>query len=359
MTEKKVSVAKTKSAQQKAKPAKAKTEVIQQKAKPTKQKTELVQQKAKPAKAKTEVVQQKVKPTKQKNKLTQQKNKLSATVTDITTDEIKAKFAAGSIPLQNDFSNLIDIAECGRRAVGQSKDQTDNTVGVGLALAADSDAANKGKLSVLANNGITVDASGVKVKPGNGITVDGSGVSVNQSVIFPRGMIMMFSGTTVPSGWYICNGQTVTAPDGTSIPTPNLIGKFILAGSQSGETSGTTVSGASGSQGFTVGTSNQATGITINGHALTTSEMPAHSHNISYNYMGEILSFTTTDYSLVQSVDYTDIPIVFSSESRTDNIIYESVGGGAIHGHDITDNKHAHTSNVIVPYYVLVYIMKV
>ncbi|WP_148662110.1 hypothetical protein [Paraburkholderia phytofirmans] len=154
-----------------------------------------------------------------------------ATVVDVTSADLKSRFVAGSIPLQQDFGNLIDIAECGRRAVGQSKDQTDNNVGAGLALA--SDAANIGKLSVkpapsdgikvddgglkIRRGGcITVDSNGIAVKAGNGIdgssdyvcvkagygiVVDSSGVSIDSKTVLPKGMIMMFCGSTIPQGW--------------------------------------------------------------------------------------------------------------------------------------------------------------
>jgi hypothetical protein len=35
---------------------------------------------------------------------------------------------------------------------------------------------------------------------------------------------------TIPSGWALCNGQTVTMLDGSSVTTPNLIGMFVAGG---------------------------------------------------------------------------------------------------------------------------------
>src|ERR1700757_3203374 len=102
-----------------------------------------------------------------------------------TVADIKDRFSAGSIPLDTDFADLIGMADCGRKAIGQSPDQTDNSTGAGLQLAGD------GKLSV---------------KGGSGITIDGNGVSVNTSVFLTKGMIMMFSGATTPTGWALCDG---------------------------------------------------------------------------------------------------------------------------------------------------------
>lgn len=263
------------------------------------------------------------------------------------TADLKNQFAAGSIPLDTDFSELIDIAECGRRAVGQSADQSDNSVGSGLALA--TDGASVGKLSVLpkANAGITVDSSGVGVKAGSGVTVDAYGVSVDQSVIFPKGMIMMFSGTTIPSGWVLCDGNN---------GTPNLIARFILAGEIAGEHSSTVVSGNSGSQGFSVTTAASNANISVDKHILSVAEIPGHTHEI-HDQDGHLMhkdSMTCNENGDV------GIPAVFNNSSNTTYpIIFQSTGGGEGHTHNITQSSHAHNTSVIVPYYVLMFIMKI
>ncbi|PQQ32726.1 hypothetical protein C6H64_01015 [Photorhabdus luminescens] len=91
-----------------------------------------------------------------------------------SSDELKNRFKAGSIPLQTDYSDLIDIADIGRRAVGKAPDQTNNP---NSALELD----NSSGLKVKTNptGGISVDSSGLAVKcwPSGGITVtDGSGL---------------------------------------------------------------------------------------------------------------------------------------------------------------------------------------
>ena len=77
---------------------------------------------------------------------------------------------------------------------------------------------------------------------------DGSqltGVAVGPTSTFPVGGIVMWAGSTVPSGWALCDGQN---------GTPNLIDKFIM---------GATASGATGG---------------ANSKTLTTNEIPAHNH---------------------------------------------------------------------------------
>ncbi|MGV7961264.1 hypothetical protein QPK13_09155 [Photorhabdus tasmaniensis] len=134
-------------------------------------------------------------------------------------DNLKNRFKEGSIPLQTDFADLIDIADIGRRAVGQAPDQTNglnstlelndrdglavkinangglqankNGISVNIkdkSLLADSDGLsvnkgkglwiNEGKLEVGNHYGIEIVPQGVKVKSGDGINVDSNGVSV-------------------------------------------------------------------------------------------------------------------------------------------------------------------------------------
>ncbi|WP_387692476.1 tail fiber protein [Photorhabdus sp. RM71S] len=156
-----------------------------------------------------------------------------------SADNLKKRFKEGSIPLQTDYADLINIADMGRRAVGKAPDQTDNPNSAlvlnnnsGLAVKVNSSGglqANKDGLSVKiknkslltdnsglavntgrglkinndklevdnhhgieivnegvkvkANNGINVDSNGVSVKAGKGIKVDGSGVSLKMGAI--------------------------------------------------------------------------------------------------------------------------------------------------------------------------------
>ncbi|AOP98035.1 hypothetical protein [Enterobacter roggenkampii] len=99
----------------------------------------------------------------------------SMVIEPLTTDELKSRFRARSVPLETDFHALIDVAECGRRAVGLNPEQTLNTSS-GLML----DRSQQLLVKPNTTKGITVDGSGVGVvaNAGKGITVDGSGVGV-------------------------------------------------------------------------------------------------------------------------------------------------------------------------------------
>ncbi|MNJ18646.1 hypothetical protein D3C77_129520 [compost metagenome] len=104
---------------------------------------------------------------------------LTQGIETLTTDELKARFQARTVPLEADFSDLIDVAECGRRAVGQNPAQTPNP-NSGLML-------DSGKQLVVkpdAVKGIEVTGSGVGIvaNVAKGIAVDGNGVGVNTAV---------------------------------------------------------------------------------------------------------------------------------------------------------------------------------
>ena len=72
-------------------------------------------------------------------------------------DALKARFKAGSIPLQTDFADLIDLANMGRQAVGGGEGQTGPANGFTLS--------SEGRLELKPNmeKGISVDNNGVRV----------------------------------------------------------------------------------------------------------------------------------------------------------------------------------------------------
>lgn len=257
------------------------------------------------------------------------------------TEELKQRFAAGSIPLDSDFSSLIDMAECGRRAVGRSPDQTENNPGAGLTLGADDDSAMKGKLMVLA-------------KPGSGITVDSSGVGIDAERIFTQGMIIMFSGSEIPAGWALCNGAN---------NTPNLVDKFILGGTLSdiGGSGGTALTGDKNNKVFTLPTSpvNAGVSVSIYGHQLTIDELPAHNHTDGALYYYH--SAACFDYQISDNHSATgDV----RPESKSGVSVYEystsSIGGNNEHSHmaETTTSDHSHNVDITAPYYILAFIIK-
>ena len=178
-------------------------------------------------------------------------------------DALKDRFKAGSIPLQTDFADLIDIANIGRQAVGGAEGQAGPANGFNLS------STGSLELKPKVDNGISVDKDGVAVKVntakglkvdkdgvylplgwgpmhtdsglsvyvGHGLQCDQeNGVSLAPGHSFERGMILMFSGTNIPPGWALCDGNS---------GTPNLIDRFNIGGKNDdvGKTGGQSLTG--------------------------------------------------------------------------------------------------------------------
>ncbi|OCA55308.1 tail fiber protein [Photorhabdus namnaonensis] len=398
-----------------------------------------------------------------------------------STDDLKSRFKEGSIPLQADYADLINIADIGRKATGQAPQQNgpgaglklddngtlnlkmgtianngfsplmlqddilsvdlgsglinkDNGISVGqgngivvnkddIAVKVDNGINVDGKgVSVKAGNGISVgekgvevkakdkgsisvdsdgiavkcwdgggivvtdntglylkleggnssnawsgvsglslSTKGVKVKAGNGIKVDDKGVSIDPNKVLPRGMIVMFSGSSIPEGWALCDGKN---------DTPNLIDRFILGGDFSGVKgqSNTKVSGPKDGKSFSFD-SDEAT-LNINGRtnerSLSIGQIPNHNH----------LSGIIIDTEIMAQHSYYKIDsnkrAVASSNNTNNRYLYYSTGmttsKGVVngnspetHNHDIdvkNTGKHSHSNKITVPYYILAFIMK-
>lgn len=171
----------------------------------------------------------------------------------------------------------------------------------------------------------------------------------------PAGIILMWSGdeSDIPDGWTLCDG-TGGAPD--------LRARFIVGapGTYPAHTSG-------GAANHTHSLSIDASGahthtITVSGHAITTAEMPAHTHNngvvdnstILFNH-GNVAASPTTSDSIESN----------SSDGTTEGVT-SSTGSGDAHSHAASSDSqgsHTHTNTLgstshLPPYYALCYIMR-
>ncbi|PHM29687.1 tail fiber protein [Xenorhabdus budapestensis] len=127
-------------------------------------------------------------------------------------DKLKDKFKEGSIPLQTDFNQLIDIADVGRKACGQAPEQ--NGPGVGLKLGDDGTLnlkmgtidsqdfspliLEKDILSIDLGSGLINKTNGICVGHGNGITVNANDVAVKLAA--NKGLVVDSNGIAIKPG---------------------------------------------------------------------------------------------------------------------------------------------------------------
>ena len=115
----------------------------------------------------------------------------------------------------------------------------------------------------------SVSISGGAVTVGGNLSVSGT---ISGFGIVPVGSIIMWSGTSLPSGWVLCDGQN---------GTPDLRGRFIVG------------AGAGGS--YAVGNTGGDESVT-----LTVAQMPSHSHSYSFKSADLGGSFKKDDYFYCQ-----------------------------------------------------------
>jgi len=284
--------------------------------------------------------------------------------------DLKARFQQGSVPLEKDFAQLIDMADAGARAAGKAADQ--NGAGKGMRISETgqlepniesfdfTDNANgcaavkvnsaNNQLVVDLDLGLAASKDGLAVKPGKGIKVDKDGVSVDIPVLLPRGLITMFSGTTVPEGWALCDGTN---------GTPNLVDRFILGGTL-GDIGGSNTASFSNNdknnKTFSVQNDHLQLDVAINNTALTVEQIPEHYHTTYPGYDNSDMLHAGYDRK-----DSKERVHLFGSKEDNVNNNYpcfpytSKTGNGQGHNHTGTISG---TIDVALPYYILAFIMK-
>jgi hypothetical protein len=126
---------------------------------------------------------------------------------------------------------------------------------------------------------------------------------------FPIGIILPMDGSWEDGrgGWYICDGQEKTLPNGSKRRTPNLINKFVCGGT-AGKTGGT------------------------DSVTLSVSNIPSHPHNVDELTLKEVDAHQHGLGTLACSyaIDHT----------HTVSVTLDDAGS---HAHKIHDTDHTHT----------------
>ncbi|MBS9442834.1 tail fiber protein [Photorhabdus heterorhabditis] len=258
-------------------------------------------------------------------------------------------------PISNIFSPLIlepknDVLSV---KMGNGLVNRDNGISVNPGNGIDVD---YNYVSVTASNGITVDNNGVSVKAGNGITVNSSGVSIDPIKVLPRGMIVMFSGDSAPTGWAFCDGNN---------GTPDLRNRFVMCGNDFSDKGNShyCARGRGNEKEYPKNTKLTEVSVTVNvqNTTLTESQIPSHKHiggMAYYNTRGMRYGNVYSGYGDLLH-NYNDTVMRYDqSDSRC---AYTSdTGGGQGHNHQATasSSSHNHSVDVIPPYYLLAFIMK-
>jgi hypothetical protein len=167
--------------------------------------------------------------------------------------------------------------------------------------------------------------------------LDGSHLADIVSAVMPLGAIMIWSGTdeTVPTGWHICDGGTYGGK-----ASPDMRDRFVIgAGSTYAVNATPGVATWNGSITPT-GT------VAIGDHALTTSEIPSHTH-----------SFVDYYSSTVNLLWGTGGGAILISTTTITRDIYNQEEGGGEHGHTGSSASFS-TVDPRPAYYSSYYIMK-
>ncbi|WP_132352067.1 tail fiber protein [Photorhabdus khanii] len=197
----------------------------------------------------------------------------------------------------------------------------------------------------------------IKINPNGGLKVDSNGISIDPNNVLPKGMIMMFSGMDAPTGWAFCDGNN---------GTPDLRSRFVMCGETLSET-GQSTSKANGSgteKIFSKNTTSTAVSVnvTVEDTILTESQIPSHQHIGGMAYWAE--------YGMRYGHDYPGGTNIMQIRNNLDTVMSTAIspryaytsntGGGQGHNHPATASspEHNHSIDIIPPYYLLAFIMK-
>jgi microcystin-dependent protein len=179
--------------------------------------------------------------------------------------------------------------------------------------------------------------------------------------LVPQGLISMWSGTTIPGGWALCDGGSYAKIDGSgNVATPDLRERFIVgAGTNAGaifiNDNSAIVQNTNNNNGSVTGSGSTVYSVNAvgsndqNTHFLTIGEMPSHNHGVTDP--GHTHNFVDL-HSVNQDGDNADD----RTQSKTTSS--PSVTASATTGIIINNNGSSQSHENRPPYYALAFIMK-
>jgi microcystin-dependent protein len=171
-----------------------------------------------------------------------------------------------------------------------------------------------------------------------------------ETALVPLGGIIMWSGTTTPVGWQLCNETDLpsTSPLRPGITkTPNLQDRFIV-----GAGSGYAVGDTGGANSITLGTNN----VPYHNHGGSTDKKGSHYHQLRDGRGGNQTNSITVGGGCLSGqnipTDLTNLPDIMSAEGEHNHEFATDFRfGNAQGGTDAHENRP--------PYYALAFIMRV
>ncbi len=215
---------------------------------------------------------------------------------------------------------------------------------------------------------------------GGDLAVTGA-ITSGGGLVMPTGSILEYGGSTAPTGWLLCNGAAVsrttyaalfaiigtTYGAGDTTTTFNVPDRRDRVGVGAGSTYARGATGGAVTATTSTNGAHNHTGNT-GGTALTTAQMPPHTHtgttSVNGNHQhGQVplrdndVDRGTVGGSSLFSIDNLGVTDFQGNHQHT--FTTDSTGGGAVHEHPIsTDGNHDHTVSTLQPYLASTFIIK-
>ena len=164
--------------------------------------------------------------------------------------------------------------------------------------------------------------------------------AISEAQAFPSGTVMLFAQSSAPTGWTKStshNNKALRVVSGTASSGGNQTFNTIFASrnltANAGNTTATgNISVANTTAGGNVTIANASTGGTVNSHTLTTSQMPAHSHN------QQVVGGSNSNQYPVR--------VTAGRQPNWTNVSTHDTGGGGGHSHGFTGGSHNHNGTL-------------